>query len=361
MDCAQTEWLGDKEYLEQFRKKVTQQRIPMSGSINLTHCCNLRCAHCYLGEEKDSAKKGGRELVADQWIAIIDEIAEAGCLFLLMTGGEPLLRKDFSDIYCHAKQKGLLISIFTNGTLVTDGILELFDDFPPYHVEISLYGATAATYENITGMKGSYARCLKGIQGLLDHHVNVKLKTILMTLNRHEFYDIENMAREWGLKFRFDPAIFPRINGDKTPLSLRVAPEEAVEKEFSDEERSRQWKDYFERIEGYSVTDTLYTCGTGLTSFHIDAFGSLKPCLMVNNLQYDLLSGGFMEGWRNVMPRIRERKAGPRFACNACEMAILCGFCPAFFARENGAEDVPSEYLCALGQHRFEAMKRTNS
>ncbi len=135
----------------------------------------------------------------------------------------------------HAKTNGLLVTVFTNGTLITDEIIQLFKDLPPQSVEISLYGATAPTYEKITGIKGSYKQCRNGIKNLLDHNINVKLKTILMTLNLHEFYDIENIAKNYGVNFRFDPAIFPCFNGNKAPVLLRVDPEEVVEKEFSNE------------------------------------------------------------------------------------------------------------------------------
>jgi radical SAM protein with 4Fe4S-binding SPASM domain len=245
--------------------------------------------------------------------------------------------------------------------MVTEKILELFQDLPPRAVEISLYGATAQTYEKITGIKGSFERCLKGIQSLLDHRINLKLKTILMTLNRHEFYDIETMAEEYGVKFRFDAAIFPSLNGDKTPLGLRVSPEEVIEKEFSNGDRSREWKDFFERMQGFSLPERLYNCGTGLTSFHIDPYGHLQPCLMVANLRHDLLEGSFVEGWRDVIPRVRERKAGAAYSCNTCDKMTLCSFCPGFFELENGAEEILSEYLCALGQCRFEAINSFRS
>jgi MoaA/NifB/PqqE/SkfB family radical SAM enzyme len=340
MECAQTDWLSNKEYLQQFNRKVAEQRIPLSGSIELTHRCNLRCAHCYIGNQACVRGNGKQELI---------------------TGGEPLLRKDFKEIYCHAKTKGLLVTVFTNGTMVTEKILELFQDLPPRAVEISLYGATAQTYEKITGIKGSFERCLKGIQSLLDHRINLKLKTILMTLNRHEFYDIETMAEEYGVKFRFDAAIFPSLNGDKTPLGLRVSPEEVIEKEFSNGDRSREWKDFFERMQGFSLPERLYNCGTGLTSFHIDPYGHLQPCLMVANLRHDLLEGSFVEGWRDVIPRVRERKAGAAYSCNTCDKMTLCSFCPGFFELENGAEEILSEYLCALGQCRFEAINSFRS
>jgi radical SAM protein with 4Fe4S-binding SPASM domain len=361
MECAQTDWLSDKEYLQQFNRKVAEQRVPLFGSIDLTHRCNLRCVHCYLGGKAGARGNGKQELGTDQWISIIDEITDAGCLYLLITGGEPLLRKDFKEIYCHAKANGLLVTVFTNGTMVTEEILELFQDLPPRAVEISLYGATAPTYEKITAVKGSYGQCLKGIHSLLDHRINLKLKTILMTLNRHEFYDMETMAKEYGAKFRFDAAIFPSMDGDKAPLGLRVSPEEAIEKEFSDGDRSRQWKYFFERMQGLSLPDTLYNCGTGLTSFHIDPYGRLQPCLMVTNLRYDLLEGSFREGWLDVIPRVRERKAGAAYSCNQCEKMALCGFCPGFFELENGAEHIYSEYLCALGKCRFDAIDRSKS
>jgi len=360
MDCAQTEWLGDKEYFQKFNRKVVQQRIPLTGSIDLTHRCNLRCVHCYLGNKEVINGKREEELSTTQWISIIDQITDAGCLYLLITGGEPLLRKDFGEIYRHAKKNGLLVTVFTNGTMITDEIIELFSDLPPQTVEISLYGATAPTYEKITGFHGSYDKCRGGIERLLEHQINLRLKTILITLNHHEFYDIENIAKKYGVKFRFDPAIFPCFSGDKAPIEMRIHPSEAVEKEFSDEDRSRQWKDYFERVKGISVADNLYNCGAGLNSFHIDPYGRLQPCLMVSNLQYNLLTGGFQAGWRDVLPRLRKRKAGAASACNKCEKISLCGFCPAFFELETGAEDICSEYLCALGQYRFQAIEIAN-
>ncbi|HXX57901.1 MAG TPA: radical SAM protein, partial [Thermodesulfovibrionales bacterium] len=249
--------------------------------------------------------------------------------------------------------KGLLVTVFTNGTLITDSILALFQNLPPHVVEISLYGATAATYENITGVAGSYERCLDGIKRLLGGKIRVRLKTILMTMNSHEFADIEDMAREFGVKFRFDAAIFPCANGDKSPLNLRVAPSDAVDKEFSDRERARVWKDYMRTRQEWAPTDSLYQCGAGLTGFHIDPYGYLQPCLMTRNMRYDLSKGSFLSGWNGIISGIRNKKARKDFACYHCDRKDLCGFCPAFFEFENGAEDARSEYLCAMGKNRF--------
>lgn len=356
MECAETAWLSNKEYLKRFNKKTAQLRIPLVGSLDLTHRCNLRCVHCYLSGY--TGHRLQKEMETKQVLSVIDEITEAGCLYFLITGGEPLLRADFPTIYRHAKVKGLIVSVFTNGTLITDEILELFTDLPPNTIEISLYGATAATYENITRVPGSYKKCINGTQRLLDCKTHLRLKTILMDLNRNEFFDIENMAKEYGVPFRFDPAIFPCINGDNTPLTLRVSPEDAVEKEFSDTKRAEQRVKYFKRTQGLMLSDNLYQCGAGVTSFHIDPYGSLQPCLMIRNVSYDLSIGSFMEGWNDVIPQIRNLKAGNVYECNTCEKRNLCDFCPAFFALENGADDIRSEYLCAIGNLRFQMMQK---
>lgn len=356
MECTQIQApeLSNEEYLREFNKKVAQRRIPLSGNLALTHRCNVRCVHCYIGKEAAARENPGKELGTRRWKTIIDEITEAGCLFLLITGGEPLLRKDFGEIYRHARTNGLLVTVFTNGTLISEDILQLFREFPPKTVEITVYGATPGTYEKITGVKGSYERCLEGIRRLMDFQINVRLKTILMKQNRHEFFKMEKMAGELGVKFRFDAAIFPGLNGDKAPIGLRVPAEDAVEKEFSDENRRQQWKDFLGGMPKLPVQDSLYQCGAGWTHFHIDPYGNLRPCLMVTDLEYNLVNGVFFTGWKEVMPRIRERKPGTGFRCNQCEKKVLCGFCPGFFQLENGGEEVYSEYLCAMGHLRFE-------
>ena len=218
MQCHKGEWLSTEKYLEEFSSKAEQLRIPLSGSLDLTHRCNLNCVHCYLGPQAGRQKMGAVEMSTGRILSLLDEITNAGCLNLLITGGDPLIRDDFPVIYSHAKKNGLLVTVFTNGTLLTDKVLDLFVDLPPLEVEISIYGATAPTYEKITRVPGSYERCFDSIGRLLDKNIKVNLKTILMTINSHELEEMENIARKFGVKFRFDAAISPYIDGNKTPL-----------------------------------------------------------------------------------------------------------------------------------------------
>ena len=117
---------------------------------------------------------------------MIDEIAAAGCLWLLYTGGEVFLRPDFLDIYTRAKGQGLLITLFTNATLITPEIADVLAARPPFSIEVTVYGRSREVYERVTRVPGSYDRCLKGIERLRERGLPLKLKTMALTLNRHE-------------------------------------------------------------------------------------------------------------------------------------------------------------------------------
>ncbi len=360
MGCSEERWPSTEEYLRAFNRKADEQRVPASGTISLTDRCNLDCVHCYAGphREADSARLH-EETSTDEVFSCLDQVAQAGCLNLLLSGGEPLLRGDFPAIYQRAKTNGFIVTVFTNGTLIDDRILDLFQDLPPYQVEISIYGSTRSTHDSITRTPGSFDRCLAGIEGLRKRRIRVKVKTILMTLNRHEFVAIQEHARSTGLDFRFDAAIFPTLGGDLTPLQLRVPAEDAITLEFSDQKRADDWTRYFSRWRNQPSSKALYQCGAGQRTFHIDPTGKLQPCLMVTNenYSYDLKTGTFQVGWSDVLLRLREATAGNGYGCNECEKRTLCGLCPGLNRLETSSEDQLSEYACALGQFRFRAIQ----
>lgn len=357
MKCVREIQSVDEEFLFQLDDRISSERIPLTGSIDITHGCNLNCVHCYLGDRGDRGKGKGRELETDKWFSVIDEIADVGCLFLLISGGEPILREDFPEIYTHAKKKGILVSVFSNGTMINDTIIDLFKDLPPHDLEVSLYGGTEETCDRITRVKGSFRQCIKGIEKLTRNNIKFSLKTIFMTLNRHEMDLIESISRDYGAEFRFDAAIFPCFNGDQSPIHLRVSPGEAVEREFRDEDTFRLWKKYYEKTMGAIVSNELYQCGTGISTFHIDPYGNLQPCQLVNGYSFNLRNGSFNKGWQEKVSLVNELKASSMYKCNHCERMSLCGLCPAFFELETGSAEIYSEYLCEMGYEREKRLK----
>ncbi len=162
-------------------RRLSTKRIPISGCIEITQRCNNHCVHCYNNLSVGDRQARKAELVLDEYCRILDEIVDAGCLWLLFTGGEIFIRQDFLDIYTYARRKGLLITLFTNGTLISPEIADQLAQSPPFSIEITIYGRTKATYESITKIDGSFERCFNGIHLLMDHKLPLKLKTMAIT------------------------------------------------------------------------------------------------------------------------------------------------------------------------------------
>lgn len=329
--------------------------------LELTSRCNLRCIHCYLGEQREQREKRHLEMSTERVMAVIDEVVASGCLYLAITGGDPMVRKDFPEIYRHAREKGLIVTVLCDGVLVTEEIVTLFREYPPFAVDISLYGATAETYEAVTRTQGSYARCLRGIRRLLAAGITIHLKTVLMSINQHELDVMRRMAKELGVRFRMDAALFPCLsNHDRGPVDLRVSPREAVEKELSDPERLQEWIEYADRRRGVASPEGLYVCGAGLTNFYIDPFGFVSPCLMTTQYRYPLGERDFASLWADPLAALRRRTPRDSYPCNTCEMQTACTACPAFNFQETGEEDVRSEYVCETASHRWRAIQQAS-
>src|SRR6202522_1256082 len=210
-------------------ERQSGKRTPIEVSIELTHRCPLECQHCYNNLPMADKAARNRELRLEEYKLLLDQIAEAGCFWILFTGGEIFARADFLDIYAYAKSKGFLITLFTNGTMVTERIADYLAEYRPFAIEITMYGATRATYEALTQIPGSYDRCIRGIRLLLDRKLPLKLKTVPTTINRHEVYEMQRMAeQDFGVDFKFDPLVNPRIDCSQSPVEVRLTPEDAV-------------------------------------------------------------------------------------------------------------------------------------
>jgi MoaA/NifB/PqqE/SkfB family radical SAM enzyme len=335
------------------------QPVPWLVSSELTERCNLRCVHCYVNQPAGDDVIHRRERPLTEWQEALDQVAGVGTLWLLVTGGEPLLRPDFCDWYLYAKRKGLHIVLFTNGTLLTTELADFFAEYPPWETEITLYGATAETYERITGVSGSYARCRQGIDLLLERGLALNLKTVALTLNVHELPAMQRLADELGVRFRYDPMIQSRLDGDRRPLACRLSPEEIVALERQDTRRMQQWREFCRQSVIPADRKSLFKCGAGLHSFHLDPYGGLYPCLMTRWLRYDLRRGSVRAAVRDFLPAVRGLTISHGHPCGECDQLILCQNCPAWACREAGDPEAPEPFRCRLAHFRRQDLGRT--
>jgi len=341
----------DRDAHDRMFRRFRRTRFPFQGAIELTRRCNFRCPYCYIPPAPV------KEMETGMILSLIDQAAAAGCLFLTLTGGEPLLRKDFPDIHRHALGKGILVAVFTNGTLIDRRLARFFRDHPPYCVDITVPGFSRKTYERVSGRPGSWRRSREAIRLLREYRVPFRLKTVVSTLNAHELPRIKAFARRIRTVHRFDALICRRLDGDPGPSRFRLSPEEIVRLDRRDGEKWEEFADYACRQTGASFSRRLYRCGGGSHSFHITAQGSLTLCALETRHAYDLSRGSFREGWETFLPRVRSIESSPGNPCASCKIISVCGNCPAWSTLETGSPEKASDFRCQVARWRCRLLK----
>lgn len=351
-------------------EKQSRNRIPLGFDLEITARCNHNCRHCAVNLPAGDRQAGERELPLEEWENIADQAVKMGALWCLLTGGEPLLRKDFADIYRMLKGKGLLVSVFTNATRVTTKHVELFSQYPPRDVEITVYGVTRETYEKVTRIPGSFRAFQRGINRLRERGIPLRLKAMALRSNYHELPQIAAFCRRYTRDFfRFDPLLHLRYDGNRRRNreieGERLTPEEIVRLEQGDPERYGLLKKHCNRLigKGNPRIDCahLFTCGAGNGGFTVSPEGIFRLCpsLWHPDCVYDLKRGTLAEAWNGLAPRVRSLTSrSPDYLknCAACPVMNLCLWCPAHAHLEGGRLDGWSEYFCRVAHSRARAL-----
>jgi radical SAM protein with 4Fe4S-binding SPASM domain len=342
-------------FAQRIGERISADRTPLDGSLELTFRCNLRCAHCYVNEPPGRRRAKKQELTAFEIRRITDEVVDRGCLWMLLTGGEPLLRPDLREIYLHMKRRGLLVTLFTNGTAVTPRIADLLADWPPLVVEVSVYGSSREVYERATRVPGSFRQCIRGIELLLDRKVRMRLKTIPTSLNYMDMDGMRALAAGYGLDFEWDPLVNCRVDGAPGPAAVRLRPDQILALEQQDAKRAAAFRLEFGKASRARPRADLITCGAYLHAFHIDPYGQMAPCMLLREPAYDLRTGSFCEGWNKHFPAIRERTRTKSIACDACDLHSACDHCVGWALLETGDAEARVPFLCDLTSLRASA------
>jgi radical SAM protein with 4Fe4S-binding SPASM domain len=351
-------------------KVMELKRLPFLFDLEVTARCNLNCRHCYINLAAADRSAASKELSLDEIREVVDEAVSLGALWCVVTGGEPLLRDDFLDMYLYLKGKGLLVSVFTNATLVNHEHVGLFKRFPPRDIEVSVYGIREETYERITRRRGSFAAFRRGLDLLVEGGLNVRLKAMFMRSNVHEQHEIARFCRQRTRDFyRFDPFLHLRYDRDpvrnREILSERLAPQEIAALESSDPERFRALKGECDKpfmVDRSSIErGELFLCGAGKASYSISYDGMFRLCssLWHPYCVYDLRQGNLTHAWRHFAPRVREMRSERveyLRSCSRCDLINLCMWCPAHAYLETGQLDAPVEYFCQVAHARASAL-----
>lgn len=337
--------------------------------IELTERCNNNCIHCCINLPVDDKTAQDRESSTEDLKKILGEAAELGCLTVRFTGGEPLLRDDFEELYTFARRLGLRVSLATNGRLITAEIAELFVRIPPLtEMEVSIYGMHAESYEAVTRVPGSYVQFRRGVDLLLEKNIPFVVSGALLPPNRAEMNEFESWSSTipWmksppmyvtflDLRKRRDSA-----EKNKQIRSLRLTSRQAlaVLNRRPQQER-RSWIEFCrKRMEPRG--DWLFACGIGIGG-SVDAYGRFQPCLSLcaPEWTHDLRAGSLRAALDSLRPGIRNARAtNPEYLkrCARCFIHSMCNQCPAKSWIENGTLDTPVEYLCETAHYQSRAL-----
>lgn len=355
--------------------RMKNKRAPISFDLEVTARCNNDCLHCYINLPAGDRQAKARELSLEEISDIARQAVSLGAMWCLLTGGEPLLREDFFDLYLALKRLGLLVSVFTNACLVTPEHVALFQKYPPRDLEVSVYGATPETYERVTRRPGSFAAFRRGLDLLSGDRVKVRLKAMALKANVHELPEIARFCREHTRDyFRFDPLLHLRFDGDPARnaeiRTQRLSPEEIVAIEQADPERAAALKRDCHGLITAPCDQPgcthLFHCGAGLGSFSVSYDGLFRLCssLWHRDCIYDLRQGALREAWERLVPRVRNMASRNReflAKCRACPLLNLCLWCPAHAHLERGRLDAWVEYFCRVARARALGYEKPSS
>lgn len=348
------------EFSQFVHREFQAQRVPLQVSIEVTRRCPLVCQHCYNNLPMGDLEARNRELTKEEYCRVLDELADLGTVWILFTGGEIFARKDFLDIYTYAKRKGFLITLFTNGILVSEKIADFLREYPPFAIEITLYGRTKETYEKLTQLPGSYDRCLRGIRLLVERGLPLKLKSVGTTINKHEVLGMRRFAeQEMGVDFKVDSVINPRIDCSHAPLAVRLSAEEIVALDLNSPKLVAEYRKslHDDFAAPPSAAGTLYSCGGGLQSFAMDPYGHMSICVLSHQQTYDIRKGSVREGWERFLFAVRQQKRrDPLAKCVRCRLHSVCSMCPANGELENRDAESPVDFLCETAHLRAMAL-----
>lgn len=351
--CVVCKTLSSLDYI---KSNFEGLRVPLDGTVELTHKCNFRCVHCYGAHERAE-----EDLSYEQWIDIFQQIKEAGCLNLIFTGGEALIRNDFKKLYLKAREMGFMVIVFSNASLLTEEIAKMFWEYPITYFSTTMYGFTPSTYAEITGKEENYFDFMKGLQLLKKYCIPVELKAIALKENFTELKSIYEYAKKEGYMFRCSSGIRARNDSQLTPIDYALSPEDALklDVEFFPE-RIEFWKQQAKSpckqpyTENRRKNKFKYLCHIGEQSFMIDASGNIHCCGIERSVNMSVLENGFEMCWRELMPNVINKKTEETFKCLSCKDFRYCEQCTARIELESSEGLVPSKEMCKLAKLRHQ-------
>lgn len=347
-------------YNEYLFYKAGQMGIPYAGCFELTSRCNLDCKMCYIHKRANDREAIKKEWEAEKWIDLAKECEKKGMLNLLLTGGEPLIRKDFFEIYESCKKLGMMVSINSNATCIDQSVINYFKNSAPTRINITLYGASAKTYEALCGDGSAYEKVVKSVLALKKLGVLVKLNYSVTPYNIQEMAAVYQFAKENSLPIQCATYMFPPMRAcELSNCSVeRLTAEQSAKAQIEydrlrlDEQELRErWTKQLQGIdvkdpdkECQEIPNERLRCRAGSSTFWVTWDGKMRPCGMMTKPSVDLNNISFSEAWDKIKKETKEIYIPKQ--CNECDIKNVCDQCAAICYAETGDFTNVPNYMC---------------
>ena len=360
----------ESQLTEYLHSKAARAGIPLSGTFELTPCCNMACKMCYVRMTKQQQEQVAPLRTAGEWLALAEEAKKQGLVYLLLTGGEPFLRPDFREILSGLNKMGLFVSINSNGTLIDEEVISWLKQTPPTRVNVTLYGASDATYERLCGNPNGLTQADRGIRLLKAAGIVVKINCSITPYNVDDLDGIFAFAKQEGLLVQASSYMFPPLRRDTAMVGKndRLTAEEAAY------QSARiisllNGDDYFLQqmenratlsLSGDSVEDCpelpaegeCIRCRAGKCSLWVTWDGRILPCGMFpGDDAENVFETKFTDAWGRIKEAVATIRMPPK--CSKCQMRDQCKACAAMALTETGRFDQVPEYRCQM-MHAFD-------
>jgi MoaA/NifB/PqqE/SkfB family radical SAM enzyme len=329
-------------------------RIPLEGNLDLTYRCNNNCRHCWLRIPSD-AKEKRQELNFKEIRLIVEGARKMGCRKWSLSGGEPMLRPDFAEIFDYITSNSVSYSINTNGVLITAKIARLLKKKGTKL--IALYGATADIHDHITRNPGSFDATMAGFRYLKEAGAGFTVQLIPMRDNYHQFPKMVELAESLSKHYRIGAAwLYMSAGGDRQINDeikrQRLEPKDVIELDKPD----LSYEEGQENASGHEYCDDeseylFSSCIKTRRDFHIDPYGRATFCCFLKDpeFRYDLRKGNFRECWDEFIPSLaRKVKITQEYKdnCGSCTLRKDCRICPVYGYLEHRRFNAKVDYLC---------------
>ena len=346
--------------------KAEITKTPISGAIELLPLCNMDCKMCYIKLTKTQMEKQGQILSADKFLDFAKQLREMGTLFILLTGGEPLLYPEFKKLYKELKKMGFVIVINTNATLIDENWAEFFSNDLPRRLNITLYGASDETYKALCNNPRGFTQVMNAVKLLKKNNIPVKFNITITPDNIHDYEKILQIAENLQIPVQLAHYMFPdcRCGLEKNSHENRFSPREAAEVfvKRSKTEKAPYFEDfannYLNKIAPKDSPEPLpaFGCRSSVCGFWINWKGELSPCGIINKPSISIVDNTVDAAWKYLQIEIPKLKKSSK--CSNCDKYNVCRPCAAMAYAETGKFDKTPKYLCEMTDYTIEEIKK---